>query len=337
MATVKEIADHLQISSATVSRVLNSRPGIAPTTRQRVLDAATELGFGRGGVGLKSSRYIGFVHPLGQFAGNIGEYHAALLGGMGLALGQQQFDLALIDPYRDKRHDETYSQFFMRKDLQGVILQVRPHNLPVAEAVAREGFPMLLIASALEHPKANYVVVDSASGYEQAVEHLHHLGHRRIALVERDVMDYDHTQRTAGFDRACQRLRLPLEPQLRFQCSADTRAGSSIVRRIMTMPDRPTAVVFVNSGPTRGALRACADMGLSVPGDLSIVGFDDGERRFETVPAYTSVCQDAEALGGEAASLIGKLLSGTADTPVRRTLPSIFEVHASTGPPANAT
>lgn len=335
MATVKQIADHLRVSSATVSRVLNSRPGIAPSTRRRVLSAANKLGRERN-VGLKASRYIGFVHPLGQFIGNIGEYHAALLGGMGQALGQQQYDLALIDPYRDKRPDETYTQFFMRKDLLGVIIQVRPRNVPMVEAIAQEGFPMLVVASRHEHPKVNWLVVDSASQYVAAVEHLYHLGHRRIALAVRDPRDYDHDERVRGFMEGCRRFKLPVDPALCWTVTGDVSSGASVIRRMSSLPDRPTAVVFTNGAPTRGALRACAELGWSVPGDLSIVGFDDSTRRYEAAPTYTSVCQDAEALGLEAASLMGRILDGTIAQPVHAVLPGLFEVHQSTGAPSPA-
>ncbi len=331
MATVKQIADHLRISSATVSRVLNSRPGIAEATRQRVLQAASEMGHDRS-VGLKASRYIGFVHPLGQLVGNIGEYHAALLGGMGSALGQEQYDLALIDPYRDKRPEETYTQFFLRKDLRGVLIQIRPRNQAVVAAIAAEGFPMVLIASRHEHPRANWIVVDSASGYEQAVEHLYHLGHRRIGLAAREERDHDHDERVRGFDRGCTRLGLPIDRSLRWSVLSDTHSGASVIRRLASMPDRHTAIIFTNSGPTRGALRACAELGIRVPEDLSIVGFDDTNQRYESFPPYTAVCQDAEALGIEAASMMSRLLDGTAAAPIHRTMPCMFEVQQTTGP-----
>ncbi|MEM6551090.1 MAG: LacI family DNA-binding transcriptional regulator [Planctomycetota bacterium] len=332
MANVKQIADHLQVSSATVSRVLNSRPGIAQATRKRVLDAAAELGIDRS-VGLKSSRYIAFIHPLGQFLGNIGEYHAALFGGMGQALGQEQYDLALLDPYRDKRPDESYSQFFLRKDVQGVIIQVRPNNQHVSDAIAEEGFPMIQVAGKSDHPRASWMVVDSASAYEQAVEHLYHLGHRRIAMCERDIPDHDHLQRIAGFERGCARLGLSTEPGLRFRVPSEPRGGASVIRRVLTLPEPPTAIVFASGRATRGALRMCVDLGVRVPEDLSIIGFDDADWRFETIPAYTAVSQDAESLGGQAANALAGLLANPSQGPVRVTLPANFEVLESTAPP----
>lgn len=331
MASVRSIAEHLNISSATVSRVLNSRPGIAAETRQRVLHAAAQLGRDRS-VGLKSSRYIGFIHPLGQFVGNMGAYHAALLGSIASSLGQQQYDLALIDPFRDKRPDETYTQFFFRKELQGVIVQVRPQNAAMVRAIAEEAFPMVVVASRYEDPNINWVAVDSRSGYEQAVEYLHDLGHRRIALVDREMRDFDHDERAAGYLAACQRLGLEADENLHWIALETRNGGASAIRRIMSMTNRPTAVVFTAGEATRGALRACAELGVKVPDQLSIIGIDDTIERHMTYPSYTAVCQSVEALGAEAVSMLGQLLSGTAQPPLHVMLPTIFEVHGSTGP-----
>lgn len=332
MASVREIAHHVNVSPATVSRVLNSRPGIGEATRKRVLEAATQMGMTRN-VGLRTTRYIGFVHPLGQPVGNIGTYHAALIGGIGAALGQEQYDLALINPYRDKRPDENFSQFFLRKDIQGLIIQVRPQNLHVVEEIIREGFPAIQVAGKTDLPEANWVVADSGKGYEQAVEHLYHLGHRRIALAERDAEDYDHRQRTAGFERACRRLGLPLEPALRFRVPSEVRSGVSVVRQIAAMPDPPSAVLFMDPAPTRGAWRVCRELGLSVPGDLSIVGFDNDRREYDAEPFCTAVCQDAQALGTTAAACLTRMLAGTCERPVQITQPCLFEAQTTTGPP----
>lgn len=331
MASVREIADHLNVSPATVSRVLNSRPGIGEKTRQRVIEAATQMGFGRH-VGLKTTRYIGFVHPLGHFIGNMGDYHASLLGGVVACLGQDQYDLALIDPYRDKRSDETYAQFFMRKDLRGVIMQVRPENAHVVDRIAEEGFPMVTVASESESPKVNWVVCDSGPEFTKAVHYLARLGHRRIALAIRPELDYDHLARREGYRQAHRELGWELDPSLEFQVYAQPPSGASLIRQLVTMTDPPTAVLFADPGPTVGALAACNQLGIRCPEDLSIIGFDDGQHRYDRSVPYTAISQDAQRLGHEAASTLVKLIEGDLEGPVQVKLPVMFEVHQTSGP-----
>lgn len=333
MASVREIADHLNVSSATVSRVLNSRPGIAKQTRERVIEAAMQMGMGRH-AGLKTTRYIGFVHPLGHFVGNMGSYHASLLGGVVACLGQDQYDLALIDPYRDKRTDESYAQFFMRKDLRGVLMQVRPENAHVIERIADEGFPMVTVASTSESPRVNWVVCDSGREFDKAVRYLARLGHRRIALAIRPELDYDHLARREGYRAAHLALGWELDPALEFDCFAEQPAGGSLIRQLFTLEQPPTAILFADPAPTQGALVACGELGIEVPGQLSVIGFDDGRTRYDRTPPYSAICQDAQRLGHEAASMLIKIIEGEEVGPQRLTLPALFEVHETTGPPA---
>jgi len=332
MASVRDIAEQVNVSPATVSRVLNSRPGIGEATRRRVIEAATSMGMSRH-VGLRTTRYVGFVHPLGHFVGELGDYHAALVGGISAALADRQYDLALIDPFRDKRADETYAQFFMRKDLRGVLLQVGLDQLSIAEAVADEGFPTIAVAARSDHPSLHWVATDSGRGFDRAVEYLHRLGHRRIAIATPANVVFDHQARLDGYLAAHHRLGLPVDPSLQFRTTDHHRCGGTVVRELMTLPDRPTAVMFTSPAAARWAIRACDELDLSVPGDLSIVGMDDTNQRFETRPVLTCVCQDAQQLGREAAARMMQLLEGKPDDTIRLEMPTVFEVHASTGPP----
>ena len=331
MASVREIAEHVNLSPATVSRVLNSRPGISDDTRRRVLAAASQMGVARH-TGLKTTRYIGFVHPLGHFVGNMGDYHASMIGGVVACLGQDQYDLALIDPYRDKRADETYAQFFMRKDLRGVIVQVRDENAHVVDRIAEEGFPMVTVASESDSPKVNWVVCDSGREVTRAVHYLARLGHRRIALGIRPESDFDHVSRRAGYRAAHRELGWSLDPALEYDVLAESEAGASLVRQLVSETHRPTAILFTDPAPTVGALVACRQVGLDVPGELSIIGLDDSRTRYQCSPPYTAICQDAQRLGHEAASALVKLIEGDLTGPVQLRLPAVFEVHATTGP-----
>jgi DNA-binding LacI/PurR family transcriptional regulator len=331
MPTVKQIAEQLDISSATVSRVLNSRPGIAAATRQRVLDAARDLGFHRD-AGLRQSRYLGFVHPLGKFNGSLGDYHSSVIGGLGTVFGRYRYDLALVDPYRDKRPDESFSEFFLRKQLHGLVIQIRPENEKTVLAIADERLPVVLIASDLQHEALCSIHVDSARGYEEAVEHLFHLGHQRIGYVSRVSDDFDHTERVDGIRRAMSRLGLEQREEWHYTCEAEGRAGESVIRRMMTLPERPTAMLFTDVMPGLGAVRACNAMGMKLPDDLSIVGFDDASRRYDLSPTVSCVCQNALKLGEEAASMLVQLLAEEIDVPLRKSLPATFEVCGTTGP-----
>jgi DNA-binding LacI/PurR family transcriptional regulator len=107
------------------------------------------------------------------------------------------------------------------------------------------------------------------------------------------------------------------------------------VTRLLTMPNPPTAVFFTNPLATVGGLRRCHELGVSVPGELSIVGFDDSDTRQHTWPAYASVCQDASMLGYEASLWLTRCLASGERTPMRLVRPTFLEINKTTARPPN--
>lgn len=335
-STVRAIADKLNISATTVSRAMNNRSGINPKTRQRVLEALKEAGYERK-VGLRTSRYIGFVYPHESFRTTLGIYHAALLGGVLSSLSHKDYDFAMVDLAKEKKKNETYTQFFHRKEIRGVILQSRQEDQHVMEAISNEGFPAVLVASHLsntnlKHPM-NSVECDSQIPTRQAVEYLINLGHRRIAFVTGNWHDHDLDTRYEGFLEAMAQAGLEPDPTLVFRVPPDVTAGMSTIRQMISLPNVPTAAVFTTQYSTMGGLRACRELGIKVPEDFSIVGFDDYQTRFMSAPVYTSICQDAYQLGYDAAQILTRTLEGSNTEQIQVTHQAVLEINATTAPP----
>src|SRR5690348_9868551 len=132
MSSVRQIAQRMRVSVATVSRALNNQPEISPTTRDKILKAANELGY-YGAVGKRVTTNVGLV-----FTSDIPftEFDGLLVGGMVRGLGEQRFDLAIISLERDKSDGESYTQFFMRKGLRGAVLRTDTHSRHICEEIA---------------------------------------------------------------------------------------------------------------------------------------------------------------------------------------------------------
>ncbi|MEX2606627.1 MAG: LacI family DNA-binding transcriptional regulator [Kiritimatiellia bacterium] len=334
MATVRSIAKKLNISGTTVSRALNNRSGISPEMREKVLKAVQEEGYDRR-VGLRTSRFIGFVYPAHSFRGNFGVYHSALFGGIFESLTPHNYDFALVNLVNDKKSNESYRQFFERKELRGIIMQAHPEDMPIVEAIAEEEFPMVLVAS---HPTGirshvNWVVCDSKQPTKQAVEYLLGMGHRRIAFVTGKWQASDLEDRYNGYVDALSEAGIEPDPSLIFKVGPGVMNGVSVIRRLMGFPKPPTAVICTTQYVTMGAIRACSEMGVRVPDDLSIIGFDDADNRFLATPVYSSICQEASQLGFEAGHSLVKLIDGSVKAPIQISQTAVFEVHETTAPP----
>lgn len=331
MSSVRAIADNLGVSVATVSRALNNHPGVSDEMRKRVLHAADKSGY-RPSVGRKPTNIIGLAYPNDPVRADFGAFEAVLLAGILEGVNERRFDLTFINVHRDKNRSETYEQFFDRKGVRGVI--VRPlddHGL--AEAIAADGVPMVLVADRSDNARVNYIDSDSRKTSRQAVEHLLGLGHKRIGLAIHRVADSDHRDREAGYREALRDAGIGVDEGLIVRAEASPEGGAMMLNSVLDQEHPPTAIYFTNPLSTVGALHRCLQLGIRVPKDLSIVGFDDGDIRMRTFPRFTAVCQDAQALGLEAARWLTRSLTGEANGSFREVRPTALAVLDSTAFP----
>lgn len=335
MGSVRQIAKRLGVSPATVSRALNNHPHVDSATRRKVLQDANKSGYVPGG-GRQVSSVVGLVYPADIVLADYGAFESALLSGILRGLNEHRFDVKIVSLQRDKTPDESYSEFLYRKGIRGAILRSFADTRQVCRELAAEGFPSVVVADRFEDSEVNFVCCDSRDDSRRAVQHLMDLGHRRIALGVHAVHDTDHTDRRLGYEDAMREAGIPLDPALMLEIVASPAGGASFIRRLLSAPRPPTAVFFTDPLATIGALRCCLEMGVSIPDDLSIVGFDDSDIRQHTFPAFTAVVQDAQMLGLEASRWLTRKLVQPANKELRsiRLVRSTFlEINQSTGLP----
>ncbi len=332
MASVRKIAQRVGVSPATVSRVLNNSANVDPATRDRVLAAANKSGYAPS-IGRRLTTVVGLVYPGEPVKADYGAFESALLSGILRGLNDQKFDLQIVSVRRDKAPDETYTQFFLRKGLRGAILRTFEDLHRDCVAIAEEGFPSVVVADRFENPAVNFVCCDSRPDSARAVSHLLDLGHRRIALVIHRVPDTDHFDRRAGYEAALRERGIEPTPELCIEVVGSMEGGEAAINRLLSLPNPPTAVFFTDPLATVGGLRQCQVLGVKVPRELSIVGFDDSDIRSHTFPAFTAVCQDAGMIGFEAARWLSRMLGGQAERTLRMVRPTMLEINKTTAAP----
>lgn len=333
MATsVRQLAKASGVSPATVSRVLNNQAGTSPVARERVLAALSERGFNLASR-KQASTLIGLAYTSDDIGAQFGGFDATLIAGVMRGLREHKFDLAILDLLRDKSPDETYSQLFVRKGIRGLILRVRPESRAIALAIAAEGFPLIVVGEHYDEPEINYIRCQSGPDSRRAIEYLINLGHRRIALGIHHVMNADHQDRYDGYRAALEASGIEFDPSLVIPLISNVEGGAAAINQLITLPEPPTAVYFTNPLSALGGLRRAHELGIHVPRELSIIGFDDSRVRDMAFPRMTAVCQDAEKLGMEAALWLTRRLAGGGPTTCRETLGTIFEVNHTTSAP----
>jgi len=300
MGTIRKVAKQAGVSIATVSRVVNGSPTVAPELRDRVLEAVNRVGYSPT-VGRRAQASIALVYT-GPFT--VGSpYDAACLDGIVSAMLESDFDLKIIHLRRDKKPDETYSQFFFRKGVRGAIVRSTFADRDVARAIADEGFPAIVLGDHFEHPTLQFAFNESRSASEEGIEHLVSLGHRRIAFAANETEDGDHLDRLEAYRRTLHAHGL-FDERLVFRVPARRLDGAQLMRKMMSLSLPPTAVYIADPLTAEGAINEAHKLGVQIPEELSILGFDDTDTRHAVFPTMTAICQDSAALGRLAYELL---------------------------------
>jgi LacI family transcriptional regulator len=307
----------------------NPTARVAAETRERVLRAAEELGY-RPNVVARSlvrrrSYAIGLVVPdlANQFFAHVvsGAERVAVDEGYAVLLCEQRE--TGIDRHLDA---------LRARQVDGVILDAAG-----AASIPEELLDGINVAL-IDQPSQRWpgVASDAEGAGRAAAEHLLALGHRRIAFVGPSADVHSFRMRERGFAKARRERAVPLETELLRRAPATVAGGHAAMRALLAQPVPPTAGFFANDLLALGAYKACAQAGVSIPADVSIVGCDDIEFAQLVTPELTTVAVPARELGARAARLLLRAIDGDPMPPSQqaRPLPVRLVVRGSTAAPA---
>jgi LacI family transcriptional regulator len=332
-ATIRDIADLAGVSIATVSRVLNDRPDVSPETRETVLQVVREHGFqtNRGARGLSTGRtgMIGLTLPLVADA-----YFGPILSGAAEALYERDLRIVLAATLHEHDREVSLVERLMRGTTDGAILMLPEESEAELLSLQGQGFPFVVVDPRERPPEGiPCVAAMHAAGAKQATEHLLGLGHRRIGAIAGSPGWYATEERLAGFRAALAGAGILLDPELVVHSDWRLPWGTAAAHQLLELDDPPTAIFGFNDNVAIGALHAAHERGLSVPKDLSVVGFDDTHQAVIVTPRLTSVSQPLAELGRTGVSLLIRLLEGQRLDGLRMELATRLVVRESTAPP----
>jgi LacI family transcriptional regulator len=316
--TSRQVARYAGVSQTTVSLVLNNAPhaNISQTTRERVLQAAQELGYTPDAAarslarGRSSNIGLVLIQPHAQIF--IDEYVPALLTGLNRLAHQHDYRI-LVKIVDDASNPDALTQLISGKEVAGLITQVGKLSQPSLDMLAsyvRSGFPVVTLDYLTDALPAVYI--DKVQGVRLAVEHLISLGHQRIACIpyappteNRHVHD-----RLNCFISTLEAAGLTYEPALVEAGAFDPRTGYEAALRLFERRPWPTALFAMNDVMAFGALEAMRQLGIRVPQDIALVGFDDIRLAAYANPPLTTIREPDIELGHYAAQQIIDLIEG---------------------------
>ncbi|WP_327107264.1 LacI family DNA-binding transcriptional regulator [Nonomuraea glycinis] len=337
--TIADIARRVGVSKGAVSFALNGRPGVSEATRARILQVADEMNWrphsAARALGGARAGAVGLV--LARPASTLGvePFFAQLLSGLQARLSAESMAMNLLVVEDSAAEIETYREWTSAHRVDGFVLvdpTVRDQRFEALEAL---GAPAVVLGGPGRFGALSSVWADDREAMLSVVDYLAALGHRRVAHVA-GLPGLRHTQRRIRALRDSVR-RLGLVDTVSLPTDFSDAEGAAATRTLLSRPGRPTAIVYDSDVMALAGLGVAGEMGVRVPGEVSIVSFDDSVLTRVTHPGITSLSRDTIALGGQVAEV---LLQVIADPALRRDVKTAtprLVVRESTAPPAPGT
>jgi DNA-binding LacI/PurR family transcriptional regulator len=315
-ATINDVARRAGVSKGLVSFVMNDRPGVAPATRIRVLQAAEELSW-RPSVqartlSTRTTYALGLVLRREPQLFAADPFYPAFMAGVESVLAGEGRVLVLSVVPDAETEERTYRTFLADKRVDGAFLTDLRHGDARLGLLEQLGLPAVLVGHLDEPAALPSVNLDDTHGIQAAVTHLVELGHQRIAHVAGDGRFLHARRRRAAFEAAM--ATAALDPSLVVETDFSMASGAAATRALLARPTRPTAIVYGNDPMAIAGLGVLQQSRIEVPGQMSIVGFDGTELARNVHPALTTVESDPEQWGAAAAGTLLRLVAdGHAD------------------------
>jgi len=324
--TVKDVARAAGVSQATAARVLGQYGYASADVRQRVAESAARLGYTPNQVA--RALVSRATHTIGLVVGDIDNpFFASAARGLSDVVERRGYTLLLANADEDPERERRAVLALRSRRVDGMVVVPAPRADP---ATFGDGTPLVQLDRAVRGVAADAVMVHNSAGAASAVEHLLALGHTRIGIVSDSPQISSSSERIAGYRRAL-RARGLLDESL-VSIGDPTRDGAHrAARSLLERPDRPSAVFTANNFMSHGAVLAARELGLRIPRDLALVGFDDLDWTMLIDPPLTVVSQPVGELGRVAGELLLARMDGEDGPPRRVRLDTRLIVRGSCG------
>ena len=332
--TIKDVARRADVSTATVSHVLNKTRFVSDELVGRVNLAIDELEYYPnlvvGSMRRKKTFTVGLVMPSIS-----NETFSALAETIQRLLFEKQYHVIICNTAYDETVEAATLRTLLTKKVDGMIVIPMTRTAGVYARIQALGVPVVLVDRVIPDLAADTVTVNNYLGSHQAARFLLELGHRRIGYIDR-ILDHSHSlDQKRGYREALAEAGIPYDEGLVVRADGfGYDAGNRAVKELLGRLPAPTAVMAFIDIIAIGAMRGVVDLGLSVPGDVSLVGFDDMPLAAHTTPRLTTISFPVAEIAGAACELLLKrLVAYQAAPPTNRIIDPSLHVRDSTAAP----
>lgn len=331
--TLETIGEIAGVSRATVSRVVNDSPGVRPEVRERVLAVIQETGYQPHSAArsLASNRMglISLVIPTSTQSLFTDPYFPRLIQGVTQSCNDNNITMSLFMLHSEDEEERLYPRVLNRGYVDGVLLASFDRADPLIERLENNKMPFIMMGRPDEPSNASYIDVNNEAGAYAAVTHLIRQGRTRIATITGRQDMSSGIDRFLGYKAALSERGLPLDDDLIVNGRFNEQEAYNAMLQLL--PHQPDAVFVASDGMAYGALRALRQANISVPGEITLVGFDDLPSSVTSDPPLTTIRQPIRRMGALAVDMLLDIINEGTEPPRRLVLPTELIIRQTCG------
>jgi LacI family transcriptional regulator len=333
VTSIRDVAKRAGVSTATVARVLSGRTPVSEDLAARVKQAVTDLRYVPNGVARSLSR--GRTHLLGLLVSDIANpFSAQVARGLEDESATHGYHVLVGSSDFDPDRESQLLGSFAARTVDAVALVSASGATEAMQRLLDTRIPLVFVDRRPDNDvRAPVIRTDNLTAAHDAVGYLIGLGHRDLAMISGPAALPTASQRLKGFRIACQEAGLRVRDECVREGFLGVDGGYRAAREVLALSQRPTALFSFNNMLAVGALRALREAGVRLPGDLSLITFDDMDLFPFVDPPITAIAQPAYQIGVEAARALISLLNGNQFVPREVVLPTEFRPRSSCAPP----
>lgn len=320
MITIKDIAEETGYSIATISRVINNSRPVDPEIRERVMLVAKKLNYVPNAAARTLAKRC--TNSIGVVVSNLHDpfFHDLILG-FEAGAAESEFNVVFCSAMgREPQQKQRYVRYLCNGVVDGLILYgLYKFDEEMVRELNKSGYPLAIIESTFEGIDTNYFLIDNKEGVFSAVRYLHRYGHRKIAYIAGKQDKKVAVDRLEGYEEAMGRLNLTIQAGW-VQTLEDINCGRQCMEALLKLPQAhlPTAVLCYDDAVAAQVIGCAIGSGLQVPGDISVMGFDNQRILPEsyTGPSITSVSQPLYEIGFDSIMFLSQILKGQLESNV---------------------
>lgn len=304
MATIKDVADNAGVSIATVSKVINNKGSISRETQLKVLESVKEIGYQKNmaatSIRTKRSMTTGLIIP-----SITNPFFPVLAQNVEEEFVNNDYTMFLCNTNRDENTEIKYLQRLVERQVDGIII-FSPSS-KASEWIKEHNHNDILFI-AIEQPiiDSDYetIYIDNKIGIRKAVEHIISLNHKRIGYITGPLKRKCNQERLDAFKEALNAADISVVDDFIKEGHFTFESGYNISWQLLNHPERPSAIFTGNDIMAFGCIKSAIELGIKVPEELSVIGYDDIPQAAYFIPSLTTISQPAEKIGKEAARYI---------------------------------